>query len=481
MVAVVEARQLSFPKPPPLSLSLSSPPHITSLLFDPTFLSLALYHSDSSVSLYPSFSPLSPPSPHFAFPPPQTLVPPPISSATFLVLRDATPNPNSLFVASSPLSGGSAVLLRFYILTPARKGFARARVVCNHSDLKSEASKFGVVFGVSHGVSVKLAGSVNVFAMYSISNAKVWVFSVKHLGHEEVKLMKCAVIDCSTPVFSMSLSFGFLILGEENGVRVLPLRPLVKGRAKNNKGTSQKNATNALEPDNKMDNKRQNLQNGMINGVDSKIFFSYRGKIVGSQSELKLPSNSHLNEKSDQHSESVKLRSIKLRQDSREWGASYIAFNHKVDNFESVKVPIRSVKAITIQALSSRKFLILDSVGKLHILCLANSAPSSEINGHMKQLNHTMSVQKMAVLPDNSTRVQAVWLSDGLHSMHVMAVTDIESSVSETENKETDERLLQTSVPQAIFSSETIQEIAPVTANSVMLLGQGSMFVYAIS
>lgn len=41
--------------------------------------------------------------------------------------------------------------------------------------------------------------------------------------------------------------------------------------------------------------------------------------------------------------------------------------------------------------------------------------------------------------------VQAVWLSDGLHSIHVMAVADIESSVSEMENKESDERLLQTS------------------------------------
>lgn len=176
--------------------------------------------------------------------------------------------------------------------------------MCNHSDLRPEEGKFGVVFGVSHGVSVKLAGSVNVFAMYSISNAKIWVFSVKHLGNEEVKLMKCAVIDCSTPVFSMSLSFGFLILGEENGVRVLPLWPLIKGRARNSKGSNEKNAINALERDNKMDSKRQNLQNGMINGVDSKIFFSYRGKVVGSQSELKLPSNSHLNEKSDQHSDS---------------------------------------------------------------------------------------------------------------------------------------------------------------------------------
>ncbi|CAH9105617.1 unnamed protein product [Cuscuta europaea] len=459
MVAVVEARQLSFPKPPPLSLSLSSP-HVTSLLFEPTFLSLALSHSDSSFSLYHSFSPLSL-APPFSIPPPKTLVPPPVSSATFLILRDANPNPNSLFIASSPLSGGSAVLFRFYILSPARKSFIRARVLCNHSDIRSEEGKFGVVFGVSHGVSVKLAGSVNVFAMYSISNSKIWIFSVKHMGNDEVKLMKCAVIDCSVPVFSMSLSFGFLIMGEENGVRVLPLRPLIKGTAKQDIGLSKKKLINALDRDNKMGNERLN-----------------RTEIVGTETELKLNYGSHFEKRSDQHSHAAKLKSAKLRQDSRGWGVSYFAFE-QVFNLESVKVPIKSVKAISIQALSASKFLILDSVGNLRIMFLASYAPGYKIHGHMKRLSLTLRVQRMAVLPDNSASTQAVWLSDGLHSIHVMVLNEAESSVSEIENKETDE--MQTSVPQAIFSSEIIQEIAPVTANSAMLLGQGSIFVYAIS
>ncbi|RAL46588.1 hypothetical protein DM860_004867 [Cuscuta australis] len=405
MVAVVEARQLSFPKPPLLSVPLSSP-HVTSLLFEPTFSSLALSHSDSSFSLYHSISPLSLPPP-YSLPPPKTLVPPPVSSATFVVLRDATPNPNSLFVASSPLSGGSAVLLRFYILSPDRKAFTRARVVCNHSDIRSEEGKFGVVFGASHGVSVKLAGSVNVFAMYSISNSKIWVFTAKLVGYEEVKLMKCAVIDCSAPVFSMSLSFGFLILGEENGVRVLPLRPLIKGRAKKDKGPSKKNVINASERDDKMDNKRVNLQNGIINGMyglESKTLFNKRSDTLSGEKELKLRSVSHFDRKSDQHSHSVKLRCAKLRQDSRDWGASFLAFE-QVDTFESVEVPIRSVKAISIQALSLSKFLILDSVGNLHILFLGYSAPGYQIHGHMKQLSHTMRVQKMAVLPDNSASI----------------------------------------------------------------------------
>jgi len=44
-----------------------------------------------------------------------------------------------------------------------------------------------------------------------------------------LKLMRCIVIECSKPVFSINVSFGFLIFGEESGVRVFNLRPLVKG------------------------------------------------------------------------------------------------------------------------------------------------------------------------------------------------------------------------------------------------------------
>lgn len=84
-----------------------------------------------------------------------------------------------------------------------------------------------------HGVSVKVVGSVNYFAVYSVSSLKVWVFAVKMVEDEEgggLRLMKCAVIRCSRPVWSLSISFGFLVLGEENGVRVFGLRRLVKGK-----------------------------------------------------------------------------------------------------------------------------------------------------------------------------------------------------------------------------------------------------------
>lgn len=86
---------------------------------------------------------------------------------------------------------------------------------------------------VHHGASVKLSGSVNFFAMYSFTRSKIWVFGVRLMdGDVGLKLMRCAVIECCKPVWSMCMSFGFFIFGEENGVRVLSLKSLVKGKSK---------------------------------------------------------------------------------------------------------------------------------------------------------------------------------------------------------------------------------------------------------
>ncbi|CAN4080009.1 unnamed protein product [Withania somnifera] len=433
---VVEAHQLFLPKPPFFSPSFPSPPpHFSSFLYHPSSFSFALFHSDSSISLYPSFSPFSVSS----FPPPQTTLPPPISAAAFLLLRN--PNPITLFLISSPISGGSAVLLRFYVLNSARKSFTAARVVCNHSDLKFDQSKLGVVFRVSHGVSVKLVADVNVFALYSISKGKVWVFSVKQLGDQEVKLMKCAVIDCSLPVFSISVSFGFLILGEDNGVRVFPLRPLVKGRVKKEKGAIKKN----LNAD-KMEVKKLPLRNGMmIHGINAEICSADGSKLTCVETEVKLTSNLVLDERIENRTESAKSRSVRLRQDCREGIADFVPFKNTDDNLESIKIPAKSAKAIGVQALSSTKFLILDSEGNLHLLFLATSVHGSETHYHMKQLTHNMKVRKLAVLPDSSTRSQTVWISDALHTVHMITVTDMDASVNQTDSKDSVEKLVQTS------------------------------------
>ncbi|CAN4083228.1 unnamed protein product [Withania somnifera] len=430
---VVEAHQLFLPKPPLFSPSFPSPPpHFSSFLFHTSSFSLALFHSDSSISLYSPFS-------FSSFPPPLITLPPSISAAAFLLLRN--PNPTTLFLISSPIYGGSALLLRFYVLKSARKSFAPARLVCNHSDLKFDESKFGVVFRVSHGVSVKLVADVNVFALYSITNRKVWVFAVKQLGDEEVKLMKCAVIDCSLPVFSISVSFGFLILGEDYGVRFFPLWPLVKGRFKKDKGASKKN----LNGD-KMEIKKLPLRNGMmIHGINADICSADGSKLTCVETERKLSSISVLDGTTENRTESAKLRSVRLRQDSREGIANFVTFKNKDDNFESIKLPAKSAKAIGIQALSSTKFLILDSEGNLHLLFLATSVHGPETRYHMKQLTNNMKVRKLAVLPDSSTRSQTVWISDALHTVHMIAVTDLDASVKQTDSKDPAEKLVQTS------------------------------------
>lgn len=107
------------------------------------------------------------------------------------------------------------------------------RVICGSRSgfLRFEQELGGVLIDAKHGVSVKVVGSVNYFAVYSVSGSKVWVFAVKMMedGGGGLKLMRCAVIRCSRPVWSLSISFGLLILGEENGVRVFGLRRLVKG------------------------------------------------------------------------------------------------------------------------------------------------------------------------------------------------------------------------------------------------------------
>lgn len=95
------------------------------------------------------------------------------------------------------------------------------------------------------------------------------------------------------------------------------------------------------------------------------------------------------------------MRSIKLRQDSRDSGACFVAFKRDdVESSISVKMHGKSAKATSMQALSADKFLILDSVGDLHLLCLSYSVRGLEAACHMKQLTQTMKVIKLAVLRD---------------------------------------------------------------------------------
>ncbi|KVH92331.1 uncharacterized protein LOC112515088 [Cynara cardunculus var. scolymus] len=459
MVVLTQARQLRL-SPPPSST-------ISSILYDPTSLALALMHSDSSFSLYPSISPFSPSPLRSATT--TTVVSPPSSSATFLRLR-STDTSRVLFLVSSPHLAGSSILLRFYILRADNK-FARVRVICNQSDLSFDERKLGVLFRVNHGVSIKLTGSINVFAMYSVSDCKVWVFAVKIVEErDEVKLMKSAVIDCDLPVFSISVSVGFLVLGEENGVRVFPLRPLVKGEIKKERRREISKKADKLEV------QKINLLNGMIPGTNgSSMLYVKSGKVGGSSNKC-INVNGNMEQKIGKHSDhtgTAKLKSVKIRQTSREGGVRFVAFKSKeFENCKFSKVPLTSRKATSIHFLAHNKFLILDSVGELYLLLLSNLVSGSESTCDMKKLTLTMKVQNLAVLPDDSTRAQTVWVSDGHYTIHAMVISDTDD----------DEEKIQSSAIEVIFTSEKIQEIIPLAANAILLLGQANnIFAYAIS
>ena len=175
-------------------------------------------------------------------------------------------------------------------------------MVCNQTGLEFDDHKSGVVFRVRHGASVKLVGSINVFVMYSVSNSKIWVFSARMVDDDDnsvtVKLMKCAVIDCCVPVFAISISFAFLILGEENGVRVFSLRPLVKGRVKR----ENRKLNNGLSYG-KLGGQRLNFPNGVNQKIDgSEVSYgdSVNSKVVENSS------NGYVEEKSEKHCDSGK-------------------------------------------------------------------------------------------------------------------------------------------------------------------------------
>ncbi|KAK1357523.1 putative WD40/YVTN repeat-like-containing domain-containing protein [Heracleum sosnowskyi] len=414
-------------------LPQSSISQTTSLLYDPPSSSLALLHSDTSISLYPSFSPTSLSSSSLSFP--QTFISSPTSSATFLPLLNPT-HRRLLFLVISPSHSPPSLLLRFWILKPCNNRFVRAHVECNYRLLNYDNVKSGVVFSVSHGASVKVVAMSNVFVLYCVSSMMVYVFAMRVSGGEEsesVKLMKTGVVECCLPVFSVGVSSRFLVLGEFEGVRVFPMQGLVKGRVK-------KSSAGRLV----------NLNDGKVNG-------------------------------GDKNSVSTKLRSARLRQDSKEGCAGFVSFKEDGDSFNSNELQKKTVKAINIEALSPNEFLVMDSAGRIHHLRLSNSVLGSEVSCCIDQLSLSIKVHKIAVLPGISSRAQTLWISDGQHTVHTISLSDPDSSINGGDKKDDDRKLMQISVASAIFSSETIQQLVPTAANAILILGQGSIFAYTIS
>ncbi|XP_004516774.1 uncharacterized protein [Cicer arietinum] len=289
-------------------------------------------------------------------------------------------------------------------------------------------------------------------------------------GGGGLKLMKCAVIRCSRPVWSLSISFGFLVLGEENGVRVFALRRLVKGKVIVRR-VGNSNSKLSLKQ----------LPNGDHHGrYGGDRGAKCRGGSGGVDGVLDTTCNGGLEWKIEKHGVSAKQASVKLKHDNRDGGACFLALKGNGVETKSMSNVSKSLKAISIQALSQKMFLILDSHGDLHLLCLYNSGLGVDIAGHVKQLPRVLKVKSLAVHPDVSTISQTIWTSDGCHSVHMFTM-DVENASNEADGNDGDEKLMHLPVTQVLFSSEKIQDVISIASNSILILGQGSLYAYAIS
>nr|XP_008341868.2 uncharacterized protein LOC103404706 isoform X1 [Malus domestica]XP_028953339.1 uncharacterized protein LOC103404706 isoform X1 [Malus domestica] len=171
----------------------------------------------------------------------------------------------------------------------------------------------------------------------------------------------------------------------------------------------------------------------------------------------------------------VKQRSVKLKQDSCEEGVFFVEFKGKELETSKSKRVIPA-KALSIEALSPNKFLVLDSDGGLRILHLSSPIIGLEITSCVQQLPHIMKVQKLAVLPDIDSRTQYVWASDGYNSVQMLLASHMD--IAENEKNNSEEKLIHVSVLLTIFASERIQDLIPMAANAILILGQGRKLVY---
>ncbi|KAJ6796846.1 Uncharacterized protein M6B38_220555 [Iris pallida] len=289
----LQASSLSLPLPSP---SLGP----TSLLLDPLSSSLAVTLSDSSVLLFPSSSP-SPSAVPTVVPPVST------SSSTFLLLnpKPKNPNPNStLFVSAFPSPSSPSVLLRAWILIDDR--FSPVPLSFNNKLPRSKT----LALNLSHGFGVRIVGSVNYLAVHSAASRQIWVLGARVLGDgsdgKAVDFVKCAVVECVAPIYDLRMEKGVLVLGEVDGVRVFPLRPLVKGGDVGRR-------------------RRSHRRDGAAADVGDRAL--------------------------------GRLRTLKLRQNSGEFGSFFMMIKHAMVQ-DSDSNTLSSMKAVSIHILSQKKLLV---------------------------------------------------------------------------------------------------------------------------
>ncbi|XP_074557363.1 uncharacterized protein LOC141813319 isoform X3 [Curcuma longa] len=406
-----------------LPLPTSSPAAAVSyLLYEHSSRSLALVLDDFSALLYPSLSPTRLPAPN------HTAVPPPSTAACFVRLL---PSSRVLFLTAAPLAAGSSIQLRVWILL-SRRGSAAAAFSPARLDFRNDRGRFSVALGLRHGHSMAAGEEATVH------------------------LMKCAVVELSLPIYSITISMGFMLLGEVDGVRVFPLRSLIKGKLSKSRVSTIKKATASTG-----DLCKKNLPNGLMipkNFIKSSL----------------VP---EVEENTD------KLKTVRVTQDSSDPYSFFVFIKPaELQSCKGSKSTLSSLKAVRIHVLSEKKYLILDSAGGLHFLNFNESGGMAlDLNAqssmpfkyaHAYQLNNVMEVHFLAVLPDISSEIQYAWLSDGEYSIHLISIVDAEIADDETDKDGSKQKSTVLSAVGAIFTSEKIQDLVPISSNLCLVLCQ---------
>ncbi|KAL3686693.1 hypothetical protein R1sor_013002 [Riccia sorocarpa] len=203
------------------------------------------------------------------------------------------------FLISQPAKGGSCIDLQAWhceapSFVPASAELDPCATSCSgpeSTSLDHDAQgrlvreRRAVRLDIPHGMVMKMAASINVVVVYSISAGKIWVLAAKHVDPPELQkdqgtrsfrgsafspmerdldtglsttkvengqnggslgyllLMKCAVLECSKPVYSLYASPQHLLLGESGGVLIWPLRPLIKSDKRHNEKERPRDST----------------------------------------------------------------------------------------------------------------------------------------------------------------------------------------------------------------------------------------------
>ncbi|KAL5226452.1 hypothetical protein ABZP36_014717 [Zizania latifolia] len=429
----------------------TSPP--TSLLLAPRpspSRALALLFPDFSARLFPSL-----PTPSPASSPAPTVVPAPLAAAACFVLL--LPSSHLLFLSAHPSPSSPVLHLRAYTLSSGR--FSPAQL-----SFKRQASASGLpLHGLPFGLGVRLAGGVNAVALLSLAAGQIWVLAPRMAADRRtVELHKCAVVELepARPVYVMEVAMGRLLLGEAGGVRVFPLRDLMKS------GIEREGRKESVAAAVK---KSLYKKNGILNGFIVPVGHGSGGG--GDKGEAVS---------------TRKLTTLRVKQTLGSYCSFVSTFSSEDHNSQGGIEVTNATKVVSIHPLSKEKFLVLDSAGVLHVFSPPNKELFSEATSkgycgsRTYRLDNDMKVQLFAVFPSSSTKTQIFWVSDGGHSIHIMSALDSEPPNSENGGGDVEREFttIKLRAIEAIFTSEKVQDIVPISKDAVLILGQGNMFLY---